>query len=242
MFMKNFTLLIICLLCTIGLKADCTNAYSSASYALAHAKKALSADNFDHQRYYAERALEAFEKTQAMTADCGCDASSDPIFKGIENLKKAIDPKDWEMGRYYTKKAVANAHELLAALDRCTSGAEAEDLGTETFDESEDATGETLKNPEELEAQQNLKRLAELTIYEFEKSIRELAELLGCDVAQNLEEELDERSEEALKAESLEETREFYREQTIAIQRRALQALQDCTGNAGDQATDQGKS
>jgi hypothetical protein len=120
--MKNSTLFIVFLITTFAVKANCTNAYSSASYALAHAKKAMSSNNFDHQRYYAERALTAFEKTQSLTEDCGCEASSESIFNGIDNLTKAIDPKDWEMGRYYTKKAVANAQDLLVALDLCTSG------------------------------------------------------------------------------------------------------------------------
>jgi len=223
-------------------KADCTNAYSSASYALAHAKRALSSDNFDHQRYYAERALAAFEKTQAMTADCGCDASRQPILEGIDNLQKAIDPKDWEMGRYYTKKAVANAHDLLAALDLCTSGADATPLETDSsFASTEEEAEETLKNPEELEAQLSLKRLAEITIYEFEKSIRELAGMLGCEEAQNLNQSLAEKTEDDLKAESLEETRDFYRKQTITIEERALKALKGCAEGGSEAAAVESK-
>jgi len=227
--MKNSTLFIVFLITTFAVKANCTNAYSSASYALAHAKKAMSSNNFDHQRYYAERALTAFEKTQSLTEDCGCEASSESIFNGIGNLTKAIDPKDWEMGRYYTKKAVANAQDLLVALDLCTSG-ERTAIPLEVTPESKETTA-TLKNPEELEAQLALKRMAEITMYEFEKSIKELAGLLSCREELNLNQSLLQKTEEELELESLEETREFYRKQTINMQIRALEVLTDCSGS-----------
>lgn len=227
--MKNFTLFIAFLITTFAVKANCTNAYSSASYALSHAKKAMSSNNFDHQRYYAERALTAFEKTQSLTEDCGCEASSESIFNGIDNLTKAIDPKDWEMGRYYTKKAVANAQDLLVALDLCTSG-ERTAIPDDVSPGSKE-TAATLKNPEELEAQLALKRMAEITMYEFEKSLKELAGLLNCREELNLDQSLVQKTEEELELESLEETREFYRKQTINIQIHALEVLTDCSGS-----------
>jgi hypothetical protein len=228
--MKNFTLFIAFFITTFAIKANCTNAYSSASYALAHAKKAMSSNNFDHQRYYAERALTAFEKTQSLTEDCGCEASAESIYNGIDNLTKAIDPKDWEMGRYYTKKAVANAQDLLVALDLCTSGGRTAIPHDDVSPESKE-TAATLKNPEELEAQLALKRMAEITMFEFEKSIKELAGLLSCREELNLNQSLLQKTEEELELESLEETREFYRKQTINMQIRALEVLTDCSGS-----------
>lgn len=227
--MKNNTLLLLLLCIASWAKADCTNAYASASYALSHAKQALSSNNFDHQRYYAERSLEAFEKTQSLTENCGCNASREPIWNGMVNLRKAIDPKDWEMGRFYTKKALTNAQELLTALDLCTSGQDIVD-DVVTYTEPEEA-GETYKSPEEWEAQLNLKRLAELTIFEFEKSVKELASLLGCEEALRLNQSLAEKTEDALKEETLEQTREFYRKQALGIQERTLNALKQCAGS-----------
>ncbi len=225
--MKNFTLFFACFILTIAVKANCTNAYSSASYALAHAKKAMSADNYDHQRYYAERALIAFEKTQVMTEECGCDTSAEYIYNGIGNLTKAVNPKDWEMGRYYTKKAVANAQDLLVALDLCTSG-EGSDIPDEAapqYSESE----EDIKNPEELEAQLALKRMAEITMFELEKSVRELVKLLSCQEGLDFSQILEQKTDEALQTESLEETKEFYRKQTVSLQLRALAAIKACS-------------
>lgn len=230
--MKNFTLFLACFISLHAVKANCTNAYSSASYALAHAKKAMSADNFDHQRYYAERALIAFEKTQTLTEECGCETSADYIYNGIGNLTKAVDPKDWEMGRYYTKKAVANAQDLLVALDLCTSG-ESNQIPagvSPQFSVSE----EPLKNPEELEAQLALKRMAEINIFEFEKSVKQLAGLLSCQEGLDFNRILEPKTDEALEKESLEETKEFYRKQAVSLQLHVLEALTACSGTESE--------
>lgn len=121
--MRVFIIVFLSHLASVQANSNCTNAYSSAGYSLSHTKKALNADNFDHQQYYAGRALEAFEKTKDLVADCGCDSSLVPILKGIENLEKAIDPNDWELGRYYTKRALKNAYSLQESLDICTEKA-----------------------------------------------------------------------------------------------------------------------
>ncbi len=104
-----------------SVQAQCTSAYSMATYALAHTKKSLSSDNFDHQKLYAERAIESFEKDRDLVKACGCEESLVQIEKGLDNLYKAVDPKDWEEGRYYTQKALENAHELISTLDICTA-------------------------------------------------------------------------------------------------------------------------
>ena len=229
--MKKFTLLL-CIACATGsAQMNCTNAYASAGYALAHAKRALSADNFDHQRYYAERALAAFEKTEQLASECGCEASQNHIYKGEENLDKAIDPKDWEMGRYYTKKALANAQDVITALDVCSSGKTSEMIADAAVASS--ASEEDIKNPEELQAQQTLKRVTELTFLEFEKSVREMASILGCGQTIELLRNKTFKSEEALENESLEATRQYYLQQSVALQKQALDALSECADASG---------
>ncbi len=231
------------LLCSFSIataSADCTNAYASATYGLAHAKKSLSANNFDHQQYYAERALTAFEKTEGLAQNCGCEGSRNPILNGMDNLRKAIDPKDWEMGRYYTKKALANAQELMAALDVCTSGGDPVSY-SDSFEEVSEGS-EDLKNPEELEAQLMLKRLAELTLLEMEKSVRELGRVLDCPAVADLKTQWSQKTEEALEGEGLEDTRAYYRKQTMMVQQQAMQALSACTGTPADEAALSGKN
>ena len=107
----------------------CDDLYSQTTYALSHAKKALKATNFEHQMYYAERALTMMEKAEALIADCGCKNSGERNYQAIKNLKKAIEPNDWEAGRFYSKKALSEIRELITALDIC-SNTNAEESGT----------------------------------------------------------------------------------------------------------------
>ena len=61
-FLLSFTFI----LTTLWVSAKCDNTYTSASYALNHAKKSISSKNFDHQKYYAYKALEALEKARKL--------------------------------------------------------------------------------------------------------------------------------------------------------------------------------
>ncbi|WP_224484645.1 hypothetical protein [Robertkochia aurantiaca] len=104
-----------------GIFANCTAAYSSATYALSHTKRSMESDNFDHQKYYAGRAIEAFEKTRDLVTACGCDDALVPIQEGLINLNNAVDPADWDTGRFYVKKALAEARSLINIMDICTT-------------------------------------------------------------------------------------------------------------------------
>ncbi|MFT7347871.1 MAG: hypothetical protein ACI8VZ_000161, partial [Candidatus Paceibacteria bacterium] len=101
--------------------ANCGEAYSTATYALSHTKKSLESNNFDHQRYYADRAIDALEKTKGLAENCGCENSMDFILNGLVDLKKSADPEDWDKGRYFAKKAYEELQSLINAFDVCTS-------------------------------------------------------------------------------------------------------------------------
>ncbi|MCG2460756.1 hypothetical protein K8352_08350 [Flavobacteriaceae bacterium F89] len=270
-----FCLLLAFLLVSVA-TAQCNNAYSTATYALAHTKKSLNSDNFDHQQLYAERAIASFEKDRDLVKSCGCEESLQQIDKGLDNLYKAVDPKDWDEGRYYTKKALANAHELINTLDLCTSRKAATtvdygvDLPTESgsgssnisvadhknnlldkqeqfdaeqqkiikeqkqldreIEEQRKLAGQSrYKRQMELDQQIKLKRVAEASLLELEKNLKEIAINLGCEQAIGSLNVEYEHSDESLSHESLEQTRQYYLQQTIIIQQLALDVLKNRT-------------
>jgi|SRR5690606_19524146 len=100
----------------------CDNFYSKVTYALNHGKKAMTATNFEHQMYYAERAYEALENSKSFIGDCDCAKAQSQTVGAMETLDKAIDPTDWEAGRFFTKKALGQINELITSLDQCTLG------------------------------------------------------------------------------------------------------------------------
>lgn len=100
---------------------NCELAYSTATYALSHAKKALKANNFDHQKYSSSKALASYEKIAEYVTDCKCDTFSEKISETIEDAKKAAVPKDWDRGRYYSKKVYNSTQDLIGLMDECLS-------------------------------------------------------------------------------------------------------------------------
>ena len=118
--MKKMALILF--LCFNAIQAQnslCEKAYSKASYALLHTQKALKANNFDHQMYFAERANEAFYEAQELLKGCGCEAADQAVYEGEQNTKSAISPDKWETGRYFCKKALENARALIDAISVC---------------------------------------------------------------------------------------------------------------------------
>ena len=112
-----------CFFCIqVSFYGQCDNFYSKVTYALNHTKKGMSATNFEHQMYYAERALTAVEKGKAFTEGCDCEKAEDKTLDVMETLDKAIEPIDWEAGRFFTKKAMKQINELITILDNCTRG------------------------------------------------------------------------------------------------------------------------
>ncbi|MDF0716456.1 hypothetical protein PY092_09875 [Muricauda sp. 334s03] len=101
---------------------QCDNFYSKVTYALSHGKKAMNATNFEHQMYYAERALTAMEKAESFMADCSCEKAKNKTLDAMETLEQAIEPADWEAGRFFTKKALGEINELITIIDQCTLG------------------------------------------------------------------------------------------------------------------------
>ena len=234
--MKINLLFIVCLLFQISVSANCANAYASASYSLSHTKKSLNANNFEHQQYSASRALEAFEKAKELVTVCGCESSLNAILDGIENLEDSLEAADWEMGRYYAKRAFGNAQDLLEQLDICSSNSTPP--SSEVSNKSEDETVMAEDDPmsllvesetDEMEMKINFQRLAEINISELEKTIRELALLFECDKALNIMKSRKTRTEEDLKMESLSATKTHYISQTVSIHNKALFALLECS-------------
>ncbi len=196
----------------------------------------MSANNFEHQQYYAERALIAFEKAQFQIESCGCQASINPILDGIENLETSLSQTEWDMGRFYTKKALENAIELLNSLDVCsttdTEGFESGPVETQqTVPDEISALAENIEEVSTLEKQLEFKRIAEIDIVSLEKSIRDLATLFQCEKALHILKERKKRTEEQLKTESFEKTKAYYLSQVVSIHNKALFALIECSKN-----------
>nr|WP_299067681.1 hypothetical protein [uncultured Allomuricauda sp.] len=179
MIPKSYTLTVFALflIVNISFSNQCDNFYAKVTYGLSHTKKALSATNFEHQMYYAERALTALEKSKAYMSECGCEKSEDKTLDAIESLNKAIDPVDWDAGRYFSKKSMGIINELITILDECTLGTPVvvEDSANSTIEneayvDSDEANQESM----ELEMVKVFDKHAQDKLKSTEKAIEQL--------------------------------------------------------------------
>ncbi len=251
--------------------ANCGEAYSSATYALNHTKKSLDSNNFDHQMYYADRAIEALEKTKGLAENCGCEDSSDFILNGLVDLKKSADPEDWDKGRYFAQKAYEELQSLINAFDVCTSSTpsinydvdnvaatevsnkaiqmeenglkeqqrqleiqqqkllEQQRLLEQKIEDQKRLTAEIQRARElEYEEQLKLKRIAEISLMEYEAKLKALTTALGCSNNATIINTNTARSEKVLRSETLETTRKFYLDQALMLQKQGMETLNKC--------------
>ncbi|MEE1963294.1 hypothetical protein V1387_11415 [Allomuricauda taeanensis] len=155
---------------------QCDNFYSKVTYALNHCKKAMTATNFEHQMYYAERAWEALENAKSFMDECDCAKTEDKTIDAMETLDKAIEPADWEAGRFFTKKGMAEISELITFIDQCTLGVST--TATVVADESDPNVPETgSANSMELEMIKVFEKHANDKLQSAEQAIQNLVEL-----------------------------------------------------------------
>ncbi|SFC19007.1 hypothetical protein SAMN04487891_10736 [Flagellimonas taeanensis] len=155
---------------------QCDNFYSKVTYALNHCKKAMTATNFEHQMYYAERAWEALENAKSFMDECDCAKTEDKTIDAMETLDKAIEPADWEAGRFFTKKGMAEISELITFIDQCTLGVST--TTTVVADESDPNVPETgSANSMELEMIKVFEKHANDKLQSAEQAIQNLVEL-----------------------------------------------------------------
>ena len=122
---------------------QCDNFYAKVTYALSHGKKAMEATNFEHQMYYAERALTALESGQSFMEECSCVKAKNKTLDAMETLDKAIEPADWEAGRFFTKKAIGEINELITIIDECTLGTSPSVVSEEIYTDDGTAIAES---------------------------------------------------------------------------------------------------
>lgn len=143
-----------------SLSNQCDNFYAKVTYGLSHSKKALTATNFEHQMYYAERAMIALEKSKSFMEECSCAKSEDKTLDAIESLNKATSPVDWDAGRYFSKKSIAIINELITILDECTLGI------TAVVEDSADSSLEHEAYSDAKESEQTSMEMEMITVFD----------------------------------------------------------------------------
>lgn len=108
------------LLLRVQAQGSCDEAFSAASYSIAHTENAFEATNMEHVQEWSEKALETFSEVESITIDCDCNTAADYAYKGYSAAEKCLNQDSWEEARYYSKKAMESAREMMNALSLCS--------------------------------------------------------------------------------------------------------------------------
>lgn len=134
------------------------DALTAASYAYSHSKKAHGANNVFHTQEYADKAVEAFEKVEALANQCGCKKANEMAFNAKTNMVNALDQDTYERSRYYVKQAKEIGPRLLEMLTDCqynsSSYIDTDDIASVEGNELSEASDEIARKQQELEAKQ----------------------------------------------------------------------------------------
>lgn len=235
---------------------DCQFAYQNATYGFQHAETAMDANNIDHLKEYAQRSLEAIERTLASTEKCGCTDANDASYNAIEYLYKALEKDKYENIRFFVEKAKKDAKNILISLDLCSENdpISALEIQEGSLQEQEQQLLEQQKQLQEqqnklavqleeqkrlqaeissqkaamLIAQKEIKTSSEATLKELELLINQFTSSMGCKNETSLTKESFVKSVDQLEKESLENTKVFYANKAQEMANAMINRLAGC--------------
>ena len=121
--MKKLTYILFSLAFTLNAysQKNCDEAFSAASYTVAHTTNSYEANNVDHTQEWAMKALETFEEVEEITSECGCETASNFAYEGIVAVEKCLDNTTYERARFYAKRSREKAKLMIDALAKCSN-------------------------------------------------------------------------------------------------------------------------
>lgn len=152
-------LFLLCFVNQINAQDLYEDALTAASYAYSHSKKAHGANNVFHTQEYADKAIEAFEKVEALADKCGCDDANETAYQAKTKMVSSMDQDTYERSRYYAKQAKELGPKLLEQLTNCQANKGSDSYSEDIADVSEEeeaiaaASEEVAQKQKELEAQ-----------------------------------------------------------------------------------------
>jgi len=228
---------------TVFSQEDCSTAQAHIVYALTNAKYGLDANNVTHVKFYGNKTLDAFERVQNALKTCDCPEVGEWTYQAIEKLKKLESAEKIADAKYFVGKAQTYAQDIVAELDRYTSGnyqttevnnldsIEEEQLRLQKEQEALKKKQEQLqqKFAEQKQMEQSLAK--EQLIIKSENalsnSIKAYNDLLStCDCNKTVQSKTE--SKEALKMKSIEEIRKYYISSIKSITNDYMATLDEC--------------
>lgn len=175
--MKKIALILfmLCLIPEINAQDFYEDALTAASYAYSHSKKAHGANNVYHTQEYADKAVEAFLKVEALAEKCNCKKANETAYQARVDMESSLNEDTYERSRFFAKRAKELGSQILKELTSCRANKGSSMANTEvaSIDQSNElaqATAEVANKQKELEEK---RRQLEIEQQRLEQQIAE---------------------------------------------------------------------
>ncbi|GGX28425.1 hypothetical protein [Aquimarina muelleri] len=174
--MKKVTLIlfILCSISETNAQDLYEDALTAASYAYSHSKKAHGANNVYHTQEYADKAVEAFLKVEALTEKCNCKKANETAYQARVDMESSLNEDTYERSRFFAKRAKELGSQILKELTSCrANNSSLPNTEVASIDQGNDlaeATAEVVNKQKELEEK---RRQLEIEQQKLEQQIAE---------------------------------------------------------------------
>ncbi len=106
---KLLGIVVLGLLLSGNVNADCYNCESEAYDGYRDAKRAYYSSDLDNCQYYARKAYKHLSWAESYAADCNCYDAESEAYDGYRDAKRAYYSSDLDDCQYYARKAMRHA-------------------------------------------------------------------------------------------------------------------------------------
>lgn len=205
---------------------QCDYARSNLEYISSQTILAIKAEKVEISKYYAYRALNAFEKSKEQLKACACEYTNDFLMDGAEDIKKATRVVSLNGTRIFLKRALENIEESIETLVEHKQHAHSKYgnslLAINTLAESKKKKHATLPSKRDIE------KKIDNSLKKFQLSLAKVIDEIDCEESYEFTRNIYEFSEKELLKNGISETKKYYHLRTKQIAAEALKKLDTC--------------
>ncbi|NJB37473.1 hypothetical protein [Croceivirga sp. JEA036] len=209
----------------------CEFAYKNTGFIKDQTQLALNAPSLDLAKYHAYKALKGTYNSQPNFVECGCSPAESTFKQTKDNLRQATKSIVLEDAKLFLELALKNTELTLNNLNNFEIE-QFSTYGNEVLVMNTTETNEPallfLNNESKVDPYQQMDKVLEKTLAKFEKSLKEVTEVVSCTEAKNFINGTLERTKKEMANPNLTEAKRFYHQQVIRIATNTLTEMGNC--------------
>jgi len=212
-------------LSSFGKSMECEYAGSNIAYAKVQAEKALNDKDINKAKYFAYKALNAFEKSKKQLTNCGCELAGKNIEEGLRNLKLATKATSLHAAQLLLAKSLEYTQNSLDALKKHHLH-NTDDFMTAQGECITEMKHDSIAGVREVRRSTNQK--IAISLEKYKASLDKIVSFVTCEEAKIFARDIADHCNEELLKENLSDGKKYYNLKMKEITDDALQQIGHC--------------